>query len=287
MKASITRTISNANINQTGQSAPPFGDAPFDGQILNPHVEQFASFFFAGELVKIVQKNGAWWPSKHAQTIGNALAQHRHVVCGKQVFDLATGLGVLGILAKKLGARHVDASEYKQEFLDAAKFNANLNGVDFRDMFLEDWLNFSPKTLYDLMIANPPFFDVTDPNRRTYIDQTIRNAPRFLRTGGELLLIHSSMAGFAETEQQLDDAGFHFEIIASDRGLFREAYFSSEAGFIEYCRRHKGFDLVDDLPIEELRVYLCTLTALAKISHEPSGSAPVATSVEELMFVTA
>jgi release factor glutamine methyltransferase len=218
------------------------------------------AYLFGDVAVKLVLKKGVWPPSTHAQTIGNALAHFPHLVCAKSVLDVGTGSGILAIIAARQGAAQVDVTELDAKVLDAAQANARLNGVQFRNVLQRDWLQFAPSEPYDVLIANPPFFDVHQRNRRAFIDETIHEAPIFLKPGGYLLLVHSGMADFGVTERDLKNEGFNFQVVESYRGLFRDAYYK-ESGFLDLCQRNNGFEVVDDFLVETVRVYLCALGA--------------------------
>ena len=154
--------------------------------------------------------------------------------------------------------RQIDITDIDPAALELAAENAMLNGVAYRHAWCHDWLNFRPDEPYDTLICNPPFCKAGTPDRRFFLQELIRHSPRFLRRGGHLLFVQSSMADFARTEQELQGADFYFTPVHETRHLFRDYYFT-EPDFIAESRRVPGGFLESEgVCVETLRVYLCT-----------------------------
>lgn len=78
----------------------------------------------------VIDPKMAFGTGHHATTsmmVGNLL---RYDIKGKDVIDMGTGTGILAILAKKLGAKRVDAIEIDPMACRNAKENAALNGCE-------------------------------------------------------------------------------------------------------------------------------------------------------------
>ena len=119
-------------------------------------------------------------------------------------------------------------------------------------------MNFEVDQPYDLLLCNPPFCKAGTPDRRYFIRQLIQRSGDFLKPGGHLLFVQSSMANFPLTHAELQAAGLYFTAVHETRGLFRDYYFD-EPGFVEQSRQvEQGFEEIDGAFIETLRVYLCT-----------------------------
>lgn len=74
---------------------------------------------------------------------------------GKSVLDCGCGTGILGIVASRLGAAHVQGYDIDEWSADNAKHNAALNGVDNMDVLLGDASVLkSVDEKFDLVIAN-------------------------------------------------------------------------------------------------------------------------------------
>jgi len=202
-------------------------------------------FLFGSEIVRLLLDEHVLSPTLHARTFSEAIVDQPHLFSGKSVLDVGTGSGIFAILAAKLGATSVDILDINEKVIYRAIENARLNQVNFEKTLVGDWLNVPPPRKYDVIVSNPSFFIFKDKNRRVLIDLLIAKAPEFLAKSGKLIFVHSSMAGFEETEQALARAGFDFVVLKSQRGLFREDYFREE-GFLEYASQVKnGFEVID------------------------------------------
>ena len=87
--------------------------------------------FRVGEIeIKLVKDRKIYMPSVATRLV----AENLHDLDGLRVLDLGTGSGVLAILASKLGAESVVATDISERALRIARRNAELNGVkiDFR-----------------------------------------------------------------------------------------------------------------------------------------------------------
>lgn len=72
----------------------------------------------------------------------------------KRVLDIGTGSGILAIAAVKLGAAEVIATDVDDVALEAAKFNAELNGVTDRIQFLKSDLLRRVSGTFDIVLSN-------------------------------------------------------------------------------------------------------------------------------------
>src|SRR4051812_21162571 len=66
------------------------------------------------------------WPG--GQALARYLLDHPDVVAGRDVFDLASGSGIVAVAAAKAGARSVTACEIDPLAICAIDLNARLNG---------------------------------------------------------------------------------------------------------------------------------------------------------------
>ena len=216
------------------------------------------AYLFGPVVVRIRQQESVWRLTPHGQALGDGMAKARHCLLGKTVIEIGVGSGVHAVAALKLGVRTMDVTDIDPAALELAAENAARNGVAFRYAWIRDWMNFAPEEPYDVVLCNPPFCKAGTADRRSFIKELVRQSPRFLRAGGHLLFVQSSMANFALTEWELEQAGFYFSPVHEARGIFRDYYFD-EPQFIEESRQiENGFDETEGTYIETLRVYLCT-----------------------------
>lgn len=219
---------------------------------------QPATYLFGPTVVRIAQREGVWKLTPHGQTFGDGMAKCQHALVGKTAIEIGVGTGVHAIAALKLGVRTLDVTDIEPAALESAAENAARNGVTYRNSWHRDWMNFNVNEPYDLVLFNPPFCQAGTADRRFFIKQLIQRTPSFLRHGGHLLFVQSSMADFAATEQELRAAGFYFSRVHEARGLFRDYYYQ-EPGFIDESRQVAGgFEEINGAHVETLRVYLCT-----------------------------
>lgn len=128
-----------------------------------------------------------------------------------RLLDVGTGSGCLAVtLAHQLPDAEVTATDISAAALDVARSNARKFGLDKRIRFFEGDL-FAPLAegdLFDAIVSNPPYIPHGDlpnlpvgvrdyepavaldggPDGYVVFDRLVREAPRFLRPGGHLLL---------------------------------------------------------------------------------------------------
>ncbi len=218
-------------------------------------------YLFRNIVIKLLGGAQVWEPTPHGRALGVAMAKMQHAFVGKSVIEIGTGTGIHAIAAVKLGARYVDVTDIEPEAVPLAQRNASLNGISLRNGWIRDWMSFTPPEQYDFVLCNPPFCKSGTKDRRSFISAMIRQSPKFLGPGGHLMFCQSSMANFALTEKELEESGFYYTTAHRTQELFREYYFE-EPRFIEESRRvENGFEEVDGVFIETLRVFFCTLKA--------------------------
>ena len=172
---------------------------------------RIATFKVKGIEIKLVKDRKIYMPSAATKLI----AENLHDVDGLRVLDLGTGSGILAILASKLGARSVVATDVSERAIRIARRNAEINHVeiDFRagDLFdpVED-------ELFDLIISNPPMtpsptqlprFTWGGVDGRLVLDRVIDGTPNHLRGGGRLLIPVVSLVGIGRAYQALLERG--------------------------------------------------------------------------------
>ena len=131
----------------------------------------------------------------------NRLVCHPELVAGKRVFDPFAGSGVLGLMALKLGAAHVDFLDISKRAQEFQLSNARINGVPaerFRAL-LGSIADFEPAEPYELVLCNPPFIPTPEgltgtqtssggPLGNTYVEQLLAKLDRALLPQGEAFL---------------------------------------------------------------------------------------------------
>lgn len=163
------------------------------------------------------------------------LAENLVVDKNDVVLDVGTGCGILGILAAKK-ARRVVAVDVNPHAVCCAKMNAELNGVaEKMETLRNDLFKAIKKNVkFDLIIFNAPYLPLEmrekknwierawagGPAGRQLIDQFILQAPTYLKKGGKILLVQSSLSDVEETTQKLRERQFYARVLAQDKVAF-------------------------------------------------------------------
>ena len=180
--------------------------------------------------MRIVVFPGVLRPPSDAALLGGVMARAGGGLRGREVLDLCSGTGILGLTAARLGARATAVDISRRAVLNA-RLNARLNGLSLTvlrgDLFapVED-------RRFDLIVCNPPYIPAppgatprgaarawdAGPDGRTFLDRICDRAGAHLRPGGRILLVHSSLARPEETERRLAAAGLVTRIAAEHDG---------------------------------------------------------------------
>ena len=174
--------------------------------------EKITTFKVKGIEIKLIKDRKIYMPSAATRLIAENLQE----IDGLRVLDLGTGSGVLAILASKLGAGNVVATDVSDRAIKIAKRNAEINGVEI-DFRVGDLFNPVRGELFDLIICNPPMtpspiqlrrFTWGGIDGRLILDKVIDEAPSHLRRNGRLILPIISLVGIGRTYQALLGRGF-------------------------------------------------------------------------------
>jgi release factor glutamine methyltransferase len=162
-----------------------------------------------------------------------AEALEKEVKRGDLVLEVGTGTGLLAILAARRAERvlAVDVSDYA---VDCARQNVKANraaNVEVRrsDLFAE------VEGKFDLIVFNPPYLprDEHEPkdelslawdggrDGRRVIDRFIRECRGYLRHGGRVLMLQSSLSSLEKTREMFLRQGFEVSVVA-EKGFFFE-----------------------------------------------------------------
>lgn len=150
------------------------------------------------------------------------LARNLRVERGSRVLDLGTGSGFLAILASKLGAGEVVATDISARALKAARINMMLNSVDNVDLRLGSLYEPVEDEVFDIIVSNPPMtpsknplprYTWGGPDGREILDKVILGASSHLRSGGRLIIPVISLVGIGRTYRLMLDSGFKVKVL--------------------------------------------------------------------------
>ncbi|SEG87640.1 release factor glutamine methyltransferase [Actinacidiphila yanglinensis] len=173
---------------------------------------------------RVLRLPGVYAPQHDTRLLIRALGRE-HLAQGTDVLDIGTGSGALALCAARRGA-HVTAIDIARRSVVCARMNAALAGqkVAVRLADLTAWDRHSG---YDMVVSNPPYVPApggAPPAHsaarawdaggagRAVVDRICEIAPRTLRPGGVLLLVHSQMCGVDSTLLRLRRAGLTADV---------------------------------------------------------------------------
>jgi release factor glutamine methyltransferase len=156
------------------------------------------------------------------------------LIPGRQVLDLCTGTGFVAIAAAEMGCAGVTAFDRCPHAVRCARGNAAAAGLEV-DVREGSWIDAVDCAPYDVVVSNPPYVPTppeaeqevscssaapwwawnAGPDGRLVLDPLCETAPKLLRDGGSLLLVHSALAGVEQSLDSLKWAGMDAEVIAS------------------------------------------------------------------------
>jgi release factor glutamine methyltransferase len=181
--------------------------------------------------MRIVVFPGVLRPPSDAALLGGVMARDGSGLRGREVLDLCTGSGILGLTAARLGARATAVDLSRRAVLNA-RLNARLNGLQL-EVLRGDLFGPVEGRRFDLIVSNPPYIPAppeegeprgaarawdAGPDGRAFLDRICDAAPVHLRSGGRVLLVHSSLADPGETERRLAARGLTTSIAAEHQG---------------------------------------------------------------------
>ncbi len=181
-------------------------------------------------------------PAEDSEMLAEIVA--REALARGFVLDVGTGSGLQAITAAlKPSVKSVVATDVNREALKLAHKNAAANGagVAKKIRFVESDLFArvrKPHGGFDCVVFNPPYlpasaeekipgfigkaFDGGGARGRRVTERFLKGVKRFLKTGGVVLLVQSSLSGYPKTVRALESKDFDCEIAARRRFFFEE-----------------------------------------------------------------
>jgi HemK-related putative methylase len=163
-----------------------------------------------------------YFPSKVSYLIAKNLIINKNDI----VLDIGTGIGILAIIASKLGAKKVFAIEISFKALKNAKENIILNNISNIELINGSLYNpLKKKEFFDLIVCNPPMTPSPKPvsiytwggyDGRKILDEVIKNSNYYLKKNGRLIIPTISVCDIEKTKFMIEKLNFSYRIIAED-----------------------------------------------------------------------
>lgn len=148
-----------------------------------------------------------------------------------RALELCTGSGAVAVSLAGCGWRTTAVDVSRRAAL-AAHVNARVNGTRL-EARRGDLYAAVPGEAFDLIVSNPPYIPSEDgpeaargprrhvdggPDGRAVLDRVIAGAPRHLRPGGVLLVIHSEVCGIEASVEAMRAAGLQADVCVRHHG---------------------------------------------------------------------
>lgn len=160
------------------------------------------------------------------------MAEHISVTPEDKVLDMGTGSGIQAVTAGHSGAK-VMAVDINPEAVRFASRNVTANALDDIVTVLEGDLfsSLDPQHKFSVILFTPPYLEGTpetlldnalyDPDKNLLI-RFFKDAKEYLRPGGYIQMIYSSIAGNEKAISVAEQSGWNHSIIARAKTLTEE-----------------------------------------------------------------
>jgi HemK-related putative methylase len=171
-----------------------------------------------GFTVRLVMDSKVYLPSFTTRLIAENLPD----LNGLDVLDLGTGSGILAIVASKLGARKIIATDISRRALANASINLKINDIENVELRYGSLYQPVEGETFNVIISNPPMTPSIQPfprytwggvDGRIMLDKIILDAPKHLREKGRLIIPTISLIGIGKTWMLLNQMGFKVNVL--------------------------------------------------------------------------
>ncbi len=168
------------------------------------------------------------------------LAENMDVSKNDYVLDMGTGCGILAVIAGKI-AKKVVGIDISQRAIMNARVNISLNKVETRvEARLGDlWDVLKPNEIFSLILFNPPYLPIPETektesilerawdggeNGRAVINLFLARLDDFLREGGRVQMVLSSLSKIGDTLSYVKKKQFDVEIKVEKNFFFEKLF---------------------------------------------------------------
>lgn len=154
---------------------------------------------------------------------------------GMRILEIGTGSGfVSSVLLANLKEIRLVATEINPHAARCAK----MNGVEvIRTDLFRGIKSKNPETLFDLILFNPPYLPTSEEEKvpgwlnyafdggisgRDTLEKFLDEVRDYLKPGGEILVLISSITGLDAVKEKMETLGFAVEVVARKKVSFEE-----------------------------------------------------------------
>ncbi|ASJ15427.1 HemK2/MTQ2 family protein methyltransferase [Thermococcus radiotolerans] len=159
------------------------------------------------------------------------LAENLAVREGDTALDVGTGTGLIALLMARK-ARFVLGVDINPLAVELARENARINGIKNVEFRLSDLFE-RVEGKFDVVTFNAPYLPgepeepidlalVGGKDGREVLDRFIQEVPEYLKPGGTVQIVQSSITGVEETLRRLEKAGLRGKIVAKRHVFFED-----------------------------------------------------------------
>lgn len=205
-------------------------------------------------------------------TDGVLLGAWTDVNTSSRILDIGTGSGLVALMLAQRCEASITAIDIDADAVKQAQINIEAsNWKERMKIFHTDLCNFSPQSLFDTIVSNPPYFvdslKCSDIQRNTArhndtltSEQLFENVNRMLRPGGEFSLI----LPFEQTESTISTAEIYGLYPTRHTRVITRAGLAPKRSLLAFKKYPEEY-IPQDLVIEfERHVYSAEYIALTK-----------------------
>lgn len=153
------------------------------------------------------------------------------------VLEIGCGSGIVSLACAKVGCS-VLGVDINPDAVKCASGNATRNKIKSVRFIKSNLFSNVPKKKFDAILFNPPYLPTSKSEKladnklnnafdggktgRKVLDNFLDEFDDFLKSGGVLLLVQSSLNNQKKTEQRLKKLGYSIEIVAEEKFFFEK-----------------------------------------------------------------
>jgi release factor glutamine methyltransferase len=151
----------------------------------------------------------------------------------EQALEVGCGCGLLSLfLARRLA--HVTGIDINEKAVELSKKNADSNGIKNATFLISDMFS-EVKDIFDIIVFNPPYLPTAEPPQdaidlsyqggedgRILTSRFLKAFPQYLKEGGRVYLLQSSVSGIRDTLEFLQMKKYITRILAEKNVFFEK-----------------------------------------------------------------